>query len=81
MSTQVSLDELIRSLKETSAIGEEQMKSTTKSTVDFITMLVNNAVDRRKPKITVTQKSNGNNNGNNSETDNFTTDDVSKKPS
>ncbi len=81
MSTQVSLDELIRSLKETSAIGEEQLKSTTKSTVDFITMLVNNAVDRRKPKITVTQKSNGNNNGNNSKPDNFTTDDVSKKPS
>ena len=58
MSAQVGLDELIRNLKETSAIGDEQLKNTTKNTVNFIVILANNAYERRKPKITVTQKSN-----------------------
>jgi hypothetical protein len=59
MSAQVGLDELIRNLKETSAIGDEQLKNSTRSAVNFIVMLANNAYERRKPKISVTQKSNG----------------------
>lgn len=58
MSAQVGLDELIRNLKETSAIGDEQLKNTTRNAVNFIVILANNAYERRKPKITVTQKSN-----------------------
>jgi hypothetical protein len=59
MSAQVSLDELIRNLRETSAIGDEQLKNTTRNTVNFIVMMANNAYERRKPKIQVTDKSNG----------------------
>jgi hypothetical protein len=59
MSAQVGLDELIRNLRETSAIGDEQLKNTTRNAVNFIVMLANNAYDRRKPGLTVTQKSNG----------------------
>ncbi len=58
MSAQISLDELIRNLKETSAIGDEQLKNTTRNAVNFIVMLANNAYERRKPKISVAQKSN-----------------------
>jgi hypothetical protein len=59
MSAQVGLDELIRNLRETSAIGDEQLKNTTRSTVNFIVMLANHVESRRKPKIQVTHKSNG----------------------
>jgi hypothetical protein len=59
MSAQIGLDELIRNLKETSAIGDEQLKNTTRSAVNFIVTLANNAYERRKPKISVTQKSHG----------------------
>ncbi len=59
MSGQISLDELIRNLKETSAIGDEQLRNTTRSTVNFIVMMANNAYERRKPAVTVTHKSNG----------------------
>jgi hypothetical protein len=59
MAAQVDLDELIRNLRETSAIGDEQLKNTTRNAVNFIVMLANNAYDRRKPGLTVTQKSNG----------------------
>jgi hypothetical protein len=59
MSAQIGLDELIRNLKETSAIGDEQLKNTTRNAVNFIVMLANNAYERRKPEITVTRKSNG----------------------
>jgi hypothetical protein len=58
MSAQISLDELIRNLKDTSAIGDEQLKNSTRNTVNFIVMLANNAYERRSPKIAVTQKSN-----------------------
>lgn len=74
MSGQISLDELIRNLRETSSIGDEQLKNTTRSTVNFIVTLANNAYERRKPKIKVTHKSNGKN----SEPDNLATD-VSKE--
>ena len=59
MLGQISLEELIRNLKETSAIGDEQLKNTTRNAVNFIVMLANNAESRRKPKIQVTHKSNG----------------------
>jgi hypothetical protein len=59
VSAQISLDELIRNLKETSAIGDEQLKNTTRSAVNFIVMLANNTYERRKPRIAVTHKSNG----------------------
>jgi hypothetical protein len=59
MSAQIGLDELIRNLRETSAIGDEQLRNTTRNAVNFIVMLANNAYDRRKPGLTVTQKSNG----------------------
>jgi hypothetical protein len=59
MSAQIGLDELIRNLRETSAIGDEQLKNTTRNAVNFIVMLANNAYDRRKPELTVTQKPNG----------------------
>lgn len=59
MSAQIGLDELIKNLKETSAIGDEQLKNTTRNAVNFIVMLANNAYERRKPKISVTQKSHG----------------------
>jgi hypothetical protein len=59
MSAQISLDELIRNLRETSAIGDEQLKHTTRNAVNFIVMLANNADSRRKPRVQVTHKSNG----------------------
>ena len=57
MSAQVGLDELIRNLRETSNIGDEQLKNTTKNAVNFIVMLANNAESRRKPKLKATNKS------------------------
>jgi hypothetical protein len=59
MSAQVSLDELIRNLRETSAIGDEQLKNTTRNTVNFIVMMANNAYERGKPAVKVTHQSNG----------------------
>jgi hypothetical protein len=59
MSAQVSLDELIRNLRETSAIGDEQLKHTTRNTVNFIVMMANNAYERRKPAVKAIHKSNG----------------------
>jgi hypothetical protein len=59
MSVQVSLDELIRNLKETSAIGDEQLRNTTRNAVNFIVMMANNAYEHRKPAIRVTHRSNG----------------------
>ena len=57
MSAQVGLDELIRNLRETSNIGDEQLKSTTRNAVNFIVMMANNAESRRKPKLKATNKS------------------------
>jgi hypothetical protein len=57
MSGQISLDELVRNLKETSEIGNEQLKNTTKNAVNFIVMLANNAYERRKPALKVINKS------------------------
>jgi hypothetical protein len=57
MSAQVSLDELIRNLRETSAIGDEQLKHTTRNAVNFIVMLANNADSRRKPAVKAIKKS------------------------
>jgi hypothetical protein len=59
MSTQVSLDELIKNLKETSTIGDEQLRNTTRNAVNFIVMMANNTYERRKPAIRVTHKSHG----------------------
>ena len=59
MSAQVGLDELIRNLRETSNIGDEQLKSTTRNAVNFIVMMANNVESRRKPKLEVTHKLNG----------------------
>ena len=56
MTTQVSLDELIRNLKETSAIGDEQLKNTTRNAVNFIVTLANNAYERRKPAVKAIKK-------------------------
>ncbi|AFY92752.1 hypothetical protein [Chamaesiphon minutus] len=57
MTAQVSLDELIRNLKETSAIGDEQLKHTTRNAVNFIVTLANNAYERRKPAVKAIKKS------------------------
>ena len=57
MSAQVSLDELIRNLRETSAIGDEQLKHTTRNAVNFIVMLANNVESRRKPAVKAIKKS------------------------
>jgi hypothetical protein len=57
MTAQVSLDELIRNLKETSAIGDEQLKHTTRNAVNFIVTLANNAYERRKPAVKAINKS------------------------
>jgi hypothetical protein len=57
MTSQVSLDELIRNLKETSAIGDEQLKNTTRNAVNFIVTLANNAYERRKPAVKAIKKS------------------------
>jgi hypothetical protein len=57
MSAQVSLDELIRNLRETSAIGDEQLKHTTRNAVNFIVMLANNVESRRRPAVKAIKKS------------------------
>lgn len=57
MTAQVSLDELIRNLKETSTIGDEQLKHTTRNAANFIVTLANNAYERRKPAIKAIKKS------------------------
>jgi hypothetical protein len=59
MSNQISLDDLLRNLREVAAVGDEQLQGTMRSGVNFLVMVANNAQSRSKPRVTVNQKSTG----------------------
>jgi hypothetical protein len=59
MANQISLDDLIRNLKETAAIGDEQLQSTMRGAINFIVTLANNAYERHKPSIEISQRAKG----------------------